>query len=125
VIRRRLSNRPKEFVEKGVALLRAARDANVGSLEITSDWRPMTGKATAARDLAKQTYSDNHKGSFAETLEKALFKNPLIRQVFEPLLMDANTHDKGEPEVNRNLSANEITHKNHLHVTAMDAYLLP
>jgi hypothetical protein len=132
VIRRRLSNRPPKFVGKGVALLRAARDANVGSLEITSDLRPMTGKASdrvndasVTRNLAKQTYGVNHKGSFAETFEKALFKNRLIRQVFEPLVMDANTRDKAEPEVNRYITANEITHKNHLHVTAVDAYLLP
>jgi hypothetical protein len=132
MIRRRLANRPQEFVDKGVALLQAARDANVGSLEITSGWRPMTGKASdrvkdarAARDLAKQTYSVNHKGSFAETFEKALFKNPLIRQVFEPLVMDANTRDKVEREVNRYLTSNETTHKIHLHVTAVDTYLTP
>ena len=205
---------PRVHPRSWIALLQAARDANVGSLEITSGWRPMTGKAphriglgldiksaksvtgtslvfdkdssamwssaeekeahqrwlasesslgkanmelaaaqeaakaargdgkemakqklldasdrvtdaTAARDLARQTYSVNHKGSFAETFEKALFKNPLIRQVFEPLVMDANTRDKAEPEVNRYITANEITHKNHLHVTAVDAYLLP
>ena len=63
--------------------------------------------------------------SFADTFENVLFKNPLIRQVFEPLVMDANTRDNVEPEVNRYSVGNEVTHKNHLHVTAVDAYLTP
>jgi hypothetical protein len=205
---------PRVHPRSWIALLQAARDANVGSLEITSGWRPMTGKAphriglgldvksaksvsgtslvfdkdssamwsspeekvahqdwleseaeldkakaglaaeqktvkTAKeegkalaqqreddakkkltnalrqRDLSKEKYTKHHKATFADTLEHALFKNPLIRQVFEPLVMDANTRDKVEPEVNRYRAGNEATHKNHLHVTAMDTYLTP
>ena len=205
---------PRVHPRSWIALLQAARDANVGALEITSGWRPMTGKAphrmglgldvksaksvsgtplvfdkdspamwsspeekeahadwlesereldkanvemaaaqkavkaakeegnalaqqredgarkkaglaAVARDGAKRRYRTAHKGSFADTLEQALLKNPLIRQVFEPLVMDANTRDKVEPEVNRYRAGNEATHKNHLHVTAVDAYLIP
>ncbi|RFO96692.1 hypothetical protein DIC66_11780 [Rhodoferax lacus] len=205
---------PRVHPRSWVALLQAARDANVGSLEITSGWRPMTGKsphriglgldiksaksvsgttlvfdkdnanlwsspeekvahrdwteseaeldkahvemaaaqkaakaakeegkalaqqredeakkrltkALLQRDLSKAEYAKNHKGTFADTLEQTLLKNPLIRQVFEPLVMDANTRDKLEPEVNRYRLGNEATHKNHLHVTAVDSYLIP
>lgn len=205
---------PRVHPRSWIALLQAARDANVGSLEITSGWRPMTGKAphriglgldvksaksTAGRvlvfdndspamwsspeekevhqdwneseaeldkaklqmaaaqkalkaakdegsvlaqqrlkdadrkltdalvkrDQSKGEYVKQHKGTFADTLEQVLFKNPLIRQVFEPLVMDANTRDQVEPEVNRHRVGNEATHKNHLHVTAVDAYLTP
>lgn len=85
-------------------------------------------KLTAAfvkRDQSKVEYVKHHKGAFADTLEQALFKNLLIRQVFEPLVMDANTRDNLEPEVNRYRLGNEATHKNHLHVTAVDTYLTP
>jgi hypothetical protein len=209
---------PRVHPRSWIALLQAARDANVGSLEITSGWRPMTGKAphriglgldiksakstagkalvfdkdspamwsspaekeahaawrqseteldkaTVGADTAKNAanvakeegkalatqrlkdadqaltearekrrsakigFESHHKGTFADTLEQALFKNPLIRQVFEPFVMDINTRDKVEPEVNRyrtdNAHKNEDTHRNHLHVTAVDAYLLP
>ncbi len=205
---------PRVHPRSWIALLQAARDANVGALEITSGWRPMTGKSPhriglgldiksakstagkalvfdkdspamwsspqekiahqdwmeseadlekakaeiaaaqkamkAANDKGKAVaqqrkddaekkladalekrrqvkfeYEKHHKGTFAGTLEQALFKSPLIRQVFEPLLMDANTRDKVEPEVNRYRVGNEATHKNHLHVTAADTYLSP
>jgi hypothetical protein len=205
---------PRVHPRSWIALLQAARDADVGSLEVTSGWRPMTGKAphriglgldiksargtsgkalvfdkdspamwsgpeekeahqrwmeseagldkakmemdaarkalTAAKEesmvlaqqrlkeadnkltdalekrrQAKFEYGKHHRGSFADTLEKALFKNPLIRQVFEPLVMDSNTRDQVEPAVNRYRAGNEATHRNHLHVTAVDAYLTP
>ena len=205
---------PRVHPRSWIALLQAARDAKVASLEITSGWRPLTGKAPhriglgldiksaksvsattlvfdkdspamwssqeekeahqdwiqseseldrakvewvaaqsavkaaseegkaaaearlkdadkkltdkrVKRDRSKSEYDRNHRGNFADTLEHALFKSPLIRQVFEPLVMDANTRDKTEPEVNRYRVGNEATHKNHLHVTAVDAYLIP
>ncbi|NVO07583.1 MAG: hypothetical protein HXX19_17405, partial [Rhodoferax sp.] len=205
---------PRVHPRSWIALLQAARDANVGALEITSGWRPMTGKAPhriglgldiksaksvagtalvfdkdspamwsgpeekeahqdwieseadldkanvemvaaqkalktahdegktlakqrfedvkkrqidalGGRKQSKEKYSKHHKGTLADNLEQALFKNPLIRQVFQPLVMDANTRDKVEPEVNRYRVGNEATHKNHLHVTAVDAYLTP
>lgn len=205
---------PRVHPRTWIALLQAARDAHVGAVEITSGWRPMTGKAPhrvglgldvksarntsgenlvfdksspalwsgpqekeahadwceaeaeldaarvslttaqkalkeakeegvaiakqrvddaaeklkvaiGSRDKAKDQYIKHHKGTFSATFEQALLKNPLLRQVFSPFVMDSNTRDNVEPEVNRYRAGNENTHKNHLHVTAVDAYLLP
>jgi len=46
-------------------------------------------------------------------------------QVFQPLVMDSQTRDQIEPTVNRYRTGNEDIHKDHLHVTAVDAYLIP
>ncbi len=205
---------PRVHPRSWIALLQAARDAKVTALEITSGWRPMTGKAphrlglgldvksaksttgqtlvfdkaspslwsspeektahsdwiesetaldaakvemrTAEQALrnakeegkalaeqrekdaaeklraanetrrkAKNEYETQHKDTFADTLEKALLKNPLIRQMFQPLVMDSQTRDQIEPTVNRYRAGNEDLHKNHLHVTAVDSYITP
>ncbi len=52
-------------------------------------------------------------------------KTSLIKQIFDPLLMDSDTQDQLEAGVNINKSDNEQKHQDHLHVTATDTYLLP
>jgi hypothetical protein len=46
-------------------------------------------------------------------------------KVFEPFVMDSQTRDQIEPTVNRYRTGNEDTHKDHLHVTAVDSYITP
>ncbi|QDL52741.1 hypothetical protein [Rhodoferax aquaticus] len=88
---------------------------------------------------------DKHGATLAGQFEKALRINPLIKQIFDPFIMDSDTRDAVEPSANfvtPSTSAktqvttlqgdvkpaektNEFIHRNHLHVTAVDAYLLP
>jgi len=81
--------------------------------------------ATRLRDRNMKTYRDLHRGGLADNFEQALLKNPLVKQLFAPSVMDENTQDKLEAKLNRNQTSNEITHDNHLHITARDTYLLP
>lgn len=82
-------------------------------------------QARRARDKAKGDFKDRHNNSVADSFEQSLLKNPLVKQLFDPLLMDANTVDNVEPAPNRLRPGNEATHKNHLHITARDIHLLP
>ena len=77
------------------------------------------------RDEAKKTFKKKHKGSVVDSFEQALMKNPLVKQLFDPLLMDTNTRDQQDADANVNKSGNETNHQNHLHVSANDFYLLP
>lgn len=82
-------------------------------------------KARDKREKAKQNFKDKHKGTAADSFEQALLKNPLVKQLYDPLLMDDNTQDKIEQTPNRLRPGNEDTHKNHLHITVQDHYLIP
>lgn len=73
----------------------------------------------------KLTFENKHKNSTTGDFQQILAKSPLIKQIFDPLLMDIDTHDQQEADANLNQSKNEQTHQNHLHITANDIYLLP
>jgi len=77
------------------------------------------------RTKAKELFQKKHKGSATGNFEQALMKTSLIKQIFDPLLMDSDTQDQLEAGVNINKSDNEQKHQDHLHVTATDTYLLP
>lgn len=77
------------------------------------------------REEAKDAFQKKHASSVANTFEQSLLKNPMVNQLFDPIMMDINTLDKVAPAPNRLRSGNEALHGNHLHVTARDSYLLP
>ncbi len=81
--------------------------------------------ARESRTKAKDAFKDAHAGSITNDFEQALIKSPLVKQLFDPLLMDTNTRDQQEADINHNKSDNEKLHQNHLHITANDPYLLP
>lgn len=87
--------------------------------------KDMYDEANRETNQTKQRFEKKHKNSTTGDFEQALVKNTLIKQIFDPLLMDADTHDQQEADANLNQSANEKTHQNHLHITASDTYLLP
>jgi len=82
-------------------------------------------KAIRKREVAKKGFQDAHNGTITDTFEQALLKNPLVKQLYDPILMDDDTQDKVNPSPNRLRPGNEAMHKNHLHITAQDRYLIP
>lgn len=87
--------------------------------------RKSLNRANEVRNEAKKDFNEKHKSSTSGDFEQVLMNNPLIKQLFDPLIMDTNTLDQQEAEANRNRSGDEKGHQNHLHITANDHYLLP
>jgi hypothetical protein len=87
--------------------------------------RNSLNRANNARNEAKKDFNEKHKSSTSGDFEQVLMNNPLIKQLFDPLIMDSNTLDQQEAEANRNRPGDEKGHQNHLHITANDRYLLP
>lgn len=50
-------------------------------------------------------------------LRHALSTHPMVSQLLDPWYMDTNTRDTVAASPNEQLSGNEITHNNHLHIT--------
>jgi hypothetical protein len=74
--------------------------------------------------VAIGVFYEGDDGGVADTFEQFLLKSPLVKQLFDPILMNDNSQDKQEMVQNRMQTSNEITHNNYLHATARDNYLL-
>lgn len=114
-----LANASKEVKQaKGEIGIRNAKEREAQS---KNAYKEAEAKANDTKDI----FQKKHKNSTTSNFEQTLTKNPLIKQIFDPLLMDIDTHDQQEADANLNLSGNDKNHQNHLHITANDTYLLP
>lgn len=136
----------KELAAANAALKKATTDeGKTQAIKRQKEAKDTKDLAQVKHDKAKDSYMRKHGSTLAGQFEKALQINPLIRQLYDPFIMDDNTRDSVEPTANfvtpstasatqvtttkgavvQAQNTNEFTHRNHLHVTAVDAYLLP
>lgn len=118
------------------ALFSSALNSSVESLELTSCWRPMLGsiahRAGLGLDVAvvggvpmrlSKTPADDGP-DLVKMFRTGLLGCSCIKQLFDPWVMDSDTHDQLQPVRNKHSSANERLHGNHLHVTVSDSKIL-
>ena len=85
-----------------IALLQAARDANVGALEITSGWRPMTGKAPHRIGLGLNVKSAKSVSGTSLVFDKdspALWSGPEEKEAHADWLESEGELDKAKVEM--------------------------
>jgi hypothetical protein len=80
--------------------------------------------ANSAKGTAKTTWNtelDANDPAAMRSFRNALASHAMVRQVFDPWYMDANTRDTVAGTANEQCSGNETLHAHHLHVTIYDA----
>lgn len=123
----------RKFAEAKISLVNAKKGVIQAKGEVgIQDAKQREAQAKDSCDEAsritkqkKLKFENKHKNSTTGDFQQILAKSPLIKQIFDPLLMDIDTQDQQEADANLNQSNNEQTHQNHLHITANDIYLLP
>lgn len=70
---------------------------------------------------AWESARDAHISASVNAFREALHASPLVRQVFDPWYMDANTRDNVDAAPNFQKTFNEKLHANHMHVTVVDS----
>lgn len=145
---------PRTHPRAFAALMTAARSARVSVVHVTSSWRPCKGSIahrvglgldinyveagqervsinrsfTAPKPRGERAQSGEttaQEPSTLKTLREALGNNVSVKQVFEPWYMDSNTRDSVPAVENKQVSANERLHHNHLHITVLEPKILP
>jgi len=90
-------------------------------------------EANGRSESSKDKFNEKHKPTPLGAFENSLLAQvDLVKQVFSPFVMETEMGDKIAPSVNPDRSdrpapvdSNEHLHRNHLHITATDAYLNP
>ncbi|WPB58842.1 hypothetical protein [Xylophilus sp. GOD-11R] len=81
--------------------------------------------ARIARNGARHNFEKTMEDGLAWSFENSLRSDIRIKQLYGPIDMDDNTRDEISSSPNFQKSSNETLHKNHVHITASDRFLLP
>jgi len=99
----------------------------IAAKEKVKDSKDAVFALTAERKKAEIAWSaerDKNEPIEMRNFRMALIKRNSVAQVFDPWLMDLNTHDKITAESNRQMDENEKLHSDHLHITVYEPNIL-